>query len=97
MRLLVAYDIDTSTKQAKRRLRHVAKIMEKYGTRVQKSLFECPSDLRRFEKMLFELEETIVPADDSVIIYQLGECCAHRTLRIGSKDSDPVTIQSFIF
>ena len=41
MLILVAYDVSTVEKAGVRRLRRVAQACEDYGTRVQKSVFEC--------------------------------------------------------
>lgn len=40
MMLVVAYDVDTSDSAGQKRLRKVAKICERYGMRVQNSVFE---------------------------------------------------------
>jgi len=41
MLIIVSYDVATSTEDGEKRLRHVAKICQKYGQRVQNSVFEC--------------------------------------------------------
>ena len=41
MLVLVTYDVNTEGAEGKRRLRHVAKICESCGQRVQHSVFEC--------------------------------------------------------
>ena len=41
MHILVTYDVDTTSKEGARRLRHVAKACIDYGQRVQNSVFEC--------------------------------------------------------
>lgn len=41
MLVLVTYDVSTVEKAGVRRLRRVARACEDYGTRVQKSVFEC--------------------------------------------------------
>lgn len=97
MRLIVAYDIATPDKESRKRLREVANIVQQYGIRVQKSVFECPSDARRLEKMLYELEQVMRPGMDSLLVYRLGGCCAHQTLRWGVAGSDPATPEAFVF
>lgn len=70
--VLVVYDI-----AAPKRLRKVAKRMQAYGVRVQKSVFECElpeSDLRR---MLLQVETEMVLEEDQVRIYRLS----HRSIR----------------
>ncbi|MCL5282708.1 MAG: CRISPR-associated endonuclease Cas2, partial [Planctomycetes bacterium] len=41
MMVLVAYDVNTETPEGQSRLRHVAKVCENRGQRVQNSVFEC--------------------------------------------------------
>ncbi|HRZ56160.1 MAG TPA: CRISPR-associated endonuclease Cas2, partial [Candidatus Paceibacterota bacterium] len=41
MLILVTYDVSTVEAAGRRRLRRVARACEDYGTRVQKSVFEC--------------------------------------------------------
>ena len=40
MMLVVAYDVDTTDKAGAKRLRKVAQLCERYGSRVQNSVFE---------------------------------------------------------
>ena len=96
MRLIVTYDIATPDKKSHKRLRKVAKIMQRYGTRVQNSVFECPSDFRRLEKMLLELEKVMSPTMDSLIVYRLGECCGSNIIRWGTAGADPTTPEAFV-
>lgn len=71
MHVLVAYDVNTETKEGQRRLRRVAKICTGYGQRVQKSLFEC----RVNQAQLLELESRLVkivdPKKNSLRLYVL--------------------------
>ncbi len=41
MDVLVAYDVNTETKDGRRRLRRVAVVCKDFGQRVQYSVFEC--------------------------------------------------------
>jgi CRISPR-associated protein Cas2 len=41
VKLLITYDVSTTTPAGQRRLRRVARACEDYGQRVQKSVFEC--------------------------------------------------------
>lgn len=41
MMVLVTYDVNTTTPEGRKRLRHVAKKCVDYGQRVQNSVFEC--------------------------------------------------------
>ncbi len=39
MLIIVTYDVSTETREGRKRLRHIAKICERIGQRVQKSIF----------------------------------------------------------
>ena len=49
MLVIVCYDVNTETREGRRRLRRVAKVCESTGQRVQKSVFECQIDLAKLE------------------------------------------------
>lgn len=50
MMVIVSYDVNTETVSGKKRLRHVAKICNDYGQRVQNSVFECLVDSTKLEE-----------------------------------------------
>lgn len=66
MDYLVVYDIADP-----RRLRRVAKKVEKFGVRVQKSVFECFLDHRRRHELEEESQKIMDRAEDSMRIYPL--------------------------
>lgn len=70
--ILVAYDITTDNKAGRRRLRRVAKVCERYGRRVQKSLFECQADELTLETFRIQLIQEINEKEDSLRIYLFG-------------------------
>ncbi len=78
-RYLVCYDICDS-----KRLRRVAKVCESYGTRLQYSVFECPLDDLRFEKLKAALLDLIKHDVDQVLFVSLGPEHASQTLRIAA-------------
>ena len=61
MFVLITYDVSTIDKAGARRLRRVAQACEDYGQRVQKSVFECKLDQRRWvmlkERLLREIDQ----------------------------------------
>ncbi len=72
MDVLVTYDIaDTDTVGASR-LRRIAEVCEKYGQRVQLSVFECRLSPTRLTRMIGEVEDIIDRQRDSVIIYRFS-------------------------
>lgn len=73
MLVLVSYDVSTETAAGRRRLRRVAKVCQRYGQRVQKSVFECQVDLAQYEQLERELLEEIDEEEDNLRLYRLTE------------------------
>lgn len=73
MLILVSYDVSTETAHGRRRLRRVAKLCQRYGQRVQKSVFECKVDLARYEQLERELLAEIDEKEDNLRLYRLTE------------------------
>ena len=69
--VLVTYDVNTSTKAGKRRLRHIAQICEGFGQRVQYSVFECRVNQAQLEEMESRFIKTINKEQDSIRVYVL--------------------------
>ena len=72
MDVLVAYDIADTESTGATRLRRVAQICEKYGQRVQHSVFECRLSPTRLARMEGELQDALDNRRDSVLIYQFA-------------------------
>jgi CRISPR-associated endonuclease Cas2 len=70
MDVLVTYDINTTTREGEVRLARVAQVCERYGVRVQYSVFECRLSDASLLKLHIELEGVIEPALDSVHLYR---------------------------
>ncbi len=73
MLVIVCYDVNTETREGRRRLRRVAKLCESIGQRVQKSVFECQVDRVRFEMLERDLVAEIDAAQDNLRLYRLAE------------------------
>jgi CRISPR-associated protein Cas2 len=73
MKVLVCYDVNTETREGRRRLRRVAKACEGRGQRVQKSVFECQLDRAGFEELERRLLAIIDLAQDNLRLYRLPE------------------------
>lgn len=73
MIVLVCYDVETTTKEGRRRLRKVAKTCENYGQRAQKSVFECKVDKALYLKFENALLKIIDKEKDSLRFYYLDE------------------------
>lgn len=84
MLILVCYDVNTETREGRRRLRRVAKVCESTGQRVQKSVFECQLDLSKFEALERKLLAEIDPALDCLRLYRIPETRGFGVLEHGT-------------
>ncbi len=86
MFIVVAYDIPDD----KRRTR-VMKILEGYGYRVQKSVFECEVTPQLYEKMRSRIARAIRAEEDTVRYYSLCAKCLSeiRVAGLGEVKRDP--------
>jgi CRISPR-associated protein Cas2 len=85
MLVVVAYDVSTEDEEGKRRLRHVAKLCENFGQRVQNSVFECLVDAAQWTRLRARLVGEIEEADDSLRFYFLGDNWQRRVEHVGAK------------
>jgi len=72
MIVLVTYDVDFTQPKGAKRLRKVAKLCERYGVRVQNSVFEMLVDPAQLAQIKVSLSEIIDMKADSVRFYRLG-------------------------
>ena len=90
MMVLVTYDVNTETKAGQKRLRHVAKICENRGQRVQNSVFECLLDPALWVTLRQNLIDIIDAEHDSLRFYFLGKNWKRKVEHIGAKPTyDP--------
>lgn len=73
MLVLVCYDVNTETREGRRRLRRVARVCEGTGQRVQKSVFECRVDRAGMEELERRLLAEIDPGQDCLRLYRLSD------------------------
>jgi CRISPR-associated protein Cas2 len=69
--ILVAYDVNTETRDGRRRLRRVAIVCKDFGQRVQYSVFECKVSEAQYESLRSRLLDVIREDEDSLRIYKL--------------------------
>jgi CRISPR-associated protein Cas2 len=79
MFVLVTYDVSTVQKAGQRRLRRVARACEDYGTRVQKSVFECQLGQKEWVQLRERLLREVREDEDSLRFYFLDEKAVLRT------------------
>jgi CRISPR-associated protein Cas2 len=85
MLVIVSYDVNTESKDGRRRLRRVARLCENMGQRVQFSVFECLVDPAQWATLKAALLETIDPDTDSLRFYFLGSNWKSRLEHHGAK------------
>lgn len=73
MLVLICYDVNTETREGRRRLRRVAKVCESSGQRVQKSVFECQVNLMQMEELERRLLSEIDPSQDCLRLYRMPD------------------------
>lgn len=84
--LLICYDVETTSAEGRKRLRQVAKVCERHGQRVQKSVFECKLSEQIWANMRSQLEDIIDVERDSLRIYRLP-ADRLRAVEVMGKDS----------
>ena len=90
MMVLVTYDVSTASDGGTRRLRHVAKVCQNFGQRVQNSVFECLVDPAQWSELRHRLLQIYDPGKDSLRFYFLGANWKNRVEHQGAKASyDP--------
>ncbi|MBI5441475.1 MAG: CRISPR-associated endonuclease Cas2 [Deltaproteobacteria bacterium] len=87
MFVLVSYDVNTETKEGRRRLRRIAKTCLNHGQRVQFSVFECLVNPAQWTALRAQLIDEMDPDKDSLRFYFLGANWRHRVEHVGAKPS----------
>jgi CRISPR-associated protein Cas2 len=82
--IIATYDVSTETAGGRNRLRRVAKICERMGQRVQKSVFEFEVDQMQYEQLERELLAVIDELEDSLRFYRLTEPAHLRVKQFGN-------------
>lgn len=83
MMIVISYDVATSDEGGARRLNRVARVCERYGIRVQNSVFELLIDPAQLVTVKAALLAIIDPKLDSVRIYRLGANWQGRVEQLG--------------
>ena len=83
MDILITYDIADTESTGASRLRRIADVCEKYGQRVQFSVFECRLSKARLARLVGEVEDIIDRDRDTVLLYRFSGDIEAATLRLG--------------
>jgi CRISPR-associated protein Cas2 len=86
MRVIVSYDVATTSPGGAKRLRKVAKACKSFGARVQYSVFECSLEEKDFVRLRDKVLSVMDPELDSVRIYFLSEDDARKTEHHGVRE-----------
>lgn len=93
MDVLITYDIDTTSPSGQRRLTRVAKTCERFGVRVQYSVFECRLSETSLARLIAELADIIDGDVDSVNFYRfrgsLSDARSSIGRRVAREPADP--------
>lgn len=84
MLIIATYDVSTETAGGRRRLRRMAKLCERMGQRVQKSVFEFQVDQMQYEQLERDLVAEMDEAEDSLRFYRLTEPVHLRVKQYGN-------------
>ena len=84
MLIIATYDVSTETAGGRKRLRRVAKVCERIGQRVQKSVFEFQVDAMQYEALERELLAEIDEKEDSLRFYRITEPADMRVKQFGN-------------
>lgn len=81
--IVLTYDIADTDGPGARRLRQISRVCEKYGERIQFSVFECRISPTRFARLLSEVRDVINADEDSVVVYRFPGDLADWKVRLG--------------
>lgn len=87
MLVIISYDVSTSSPEGAKRLRHIARVCENFGQRVQNSVFECNIDNAQFLLLKQRLLDEADLKSDSLRFYFLGDKGKGRYEHHGAKPS----------
>jgi CRISPR-associated protein Cas2 len=85
MMVVLAYDVNVTDPQGAKRLRGVAKVCEKYGIRVQNSVFELLIDPAQLTALKAQLVHVMNPEQDSIRFYRLGKTYESKIETMGKR------------
>ena len=87
MLVLVTYDVSFEDESGHKRLRHISKICQDYGVRVQYSVFECDVTPAQWEQLKSSLFGVYNSEIDSLRFYKLGAKGRSKVEHHGAKPS----------
>ena len=77
---IICYDIENDKIR-----RRISVILQGFGQRVQKSVFECELDEKALQRLKNQLEKSFdAGEEDSIRIYQICQTCKMKALGMGN-------------
>jgi len=73
MLILISYDLEDDRGRAR-----LAKLLQDFGPRVQKSVFEADVQPKEFERLCAKLAKVQLGKEDSIRLYQLCSDCGSK-------------------
>lgn len=85
MKYVISYDISNDKRRTK-----LSTLLDKYGVRVNYSVYECELNQTKFDKLLYEIElkKLINKKYDSLRFYYIHEKALERTFEFANR-ADP--------
>lgn len=96
MFVLITYDVNVSTAEGRKRLRHISKTCLDYGLRVQYSVFECEITPAQWVSLKGSLLDIYDPELDSLRFYYLGSNWKQKVEHHGAKEIPDVLRDALI-
>ena len=90
MDILLTYDIADTDGPGGTRLRRLAEVCERYGQRVQFSVFEFRLSPARLASLIGEVEDVIDKQQDSVIVYRFKGTIGDAAIHLGRPTKRPL-------
>lgn len=85
MDILLTYDIADTDGAGASRLKRISEICEKYGQRVQFSVFQCRLSPTRLTRLIGEVEDVIDRKRDKVSIYRFSNDIEKAAIHLGCR------------
>ena len=86
---IIAYDISNNRKRQK-----VAKFLEQYGSRANKSVFECFITPKQTTEIKLKIEKLINKQTDTILFYTLCKNCIKNITTLGNDFMEYDTIKT---
>lgn len=84
---VIAYDITDDLRRSR-----IVKVIEKFGVRVNYSVFECMLTEVQLHKLQDKIEKLMVPSEDRVIYYPLCLDCYSKIIYCQRKENKPKVV-----